>query len=124
MIFDVVAVPVSVTAPPVDREANAAVIQLLAKTLGVARSAVEVRGQFTPDGQPRRTGRPMIAAARIQRMTRLFGVRIIASEETFEQVSDRVRSRALGSPKLKGLAHRPTLHEILGRAPSLAAEGR
>lgn len=26
-------------------------------------SAVEVRGQFTPDGQPRRTGRPMIAAA-------------------------------------------------------------
>lgn len=26
-------------------------------------SAVEVRGQFTPDGQPHRTGRPMIAAA-------------------------------------------------------------
>jgi class 3 adenylate cyclase len=69
-------------------------------------------------------GRPMIAAARIQRMTRLFGVRIIASEETFDQVSGRVRSRALGSPKLKGLAHRPTLHEILDRAPSLAAEGR
>ena len=31
-----------VTAPPVDGEANAAVIELLAKTLGVARGAVEV----------------------------------------------------------------------------------
>ncbi len=30
------------TAPPVDGEANAAVIELLAKTLGVARGAVEV----------------------------------------------------------------------------------
>jgi class 3 adenylate cyclase len=57
-------------------------------------------------------GRPMIAAARIQRMTRLFGVHIIASEETFRQVSDPVRSRELGSPKLKGLAHRSTLYEI------------
>jgi class 3 adenylate cyclase len=62
-------------------------------------------------------GRPMIAAARIQRMTRLFGVHIIASEETFRQVSDPVRSRELGSPKLKGLAHRSTLYEILGRGP-------
>jgi len=33
---------VAVTAPPVDGEANAAVIQLLAKELGVARSGVEV----------------------------------------------------------------------------------
>jgi len=33
---------VSVTAPPVDGEANAAVIELLAKTLGVSRGAVEV----------------------------------------------------------------------------------
>lgn len=33
---------VSVTAPPVDGEANAAVIELLAKQLGVARGAVEV----------------------------------------------------------------------------------
>ncbi|HEY5945790.1 MAG TPA: DUF167 domain-containing protein [Kofleriaceae bacterium] len=33
---------VSVTSPPVDGEANAAVIELLAKTLGVARGAVEV----------------------------------------------------------------------------------
>ncbi len=69
-------------------------------------------------------GRPMIAAARIQRMTRLFGVRIIASEETFGQMSDRVRSRELGSPKLKGLAHRSTLYEILGGVASLAGEGR
>ena len=32
----------AVTAPPVDGEANAAVIELIAKTLGVARGAVEV----------------------------------------------------------------------------------
>ena len=68
-------------------------------------------------------GRPMIAAARIQRMTRLFGVHIIASGETFRQMSDRVRSRELGSPKLKGLAHRSTLHEILGSETGVAGEG-
>jgi uncharacterized protein (TIGR00251 family) len=33
---------VAVTAPPVDGEANAAVIELLAKALGVAKGAVEV----------------------------------------------------------------------------------
>jgi uncharacterized protein len=33
---------VAVTAPPVDGEANAAVIELIAKALGVARGAVEV----------------------------------------------------------------------------------
>jgi class 3 adenylate cyclase len=52
-------------------------------------------------------------------------VHIIASEETFRQVSDPVRSRELGSPKLKGLAHRSTLHEILGSEMSVpAGEGR
>jgi uncharacterized protein (TIGR00251 family) len=33
---------IAVTAPPVDGEANAAVIELLAKQLGVARGAIEV----------------------------------------------------------------------------------
>jgi len=33
---------VAVTAPPVDGEANAAVIELLAKQLGVARGAIEI----------------------------------------------------------------------------------
>ena len=33
---------VAVTAPPVDGEANAAVIELLAKALGVSKGAVEV----------------------------------------------------------------------------------
>ena len=33
---------IAVTAPPVEGEANAAVIELLAKALGVARGAVEV----------------------------------------------------------------------------------
>jgi adenylate cyclase len=59
-------------------------------------------------------GRPMIAAARIQRMTRLFGVHIIASEETFGQLTHPVKARELGRPKLKGIAHRSTLYEILG----------
>jgi uncharacterized protein (TIGR00251 family) len=35
-------VKVAVTAPPVDGEANAAVIELVAKALGVARSAVTI----------------------------------------------------------------------------------
>jgi uncharacterized protein len=33
---------IAVTAPPVDGEANAAVIELLARRLGIARGAVEV----------------------------------------------------------------------------------
>lgn len=35
-------IKIAVTAPPVDGEANAAVIELLAKRLGVAKSAVQV----------------------------------------------------------------------------------
>ena len=35
-------IKVSVTAPPVDGEANAAVIELFAKQLGVPKSAIEV----------------------------------------------------------------------------------
>jgi adenylate cyclase len=59
-------------------------------------------------------GRPMIAAARIQRMTRLFGAHIITGEETFDQVRDHVRYRELGTPRLKGLKQRAPLFEILG----------
>jgi class 3 adenylate cyclase len=58
-------------------------------------------------------GRPMIAAARIQRMTRLFDAHIIAADSTFREVSDLVGHRELGSPKLKGLKDRETLYEIL-----------
>jgi adenylate cyclase len=60
-------------------------------------------------------GRPMIAAARIQRMTRLFDAHIIASEETFAQVRGRVQHRELGTPRLKGIRQRATLYEILAR---------
>ena len=35
-------IKIAVTAPPVDGEANTAVIELLAKSLGVAKSAIEV----------------------------------------------------------------------------------
>ena len=67
-------------------------------------------------------GRPMIAAARIQRMTRLFEAHIIAAESTFRDVQALVRHRELGSPKLKGLKDRETLYEILGmREPALTA---
>jgi class 3 adenylate cyclase len=70
-------------------------------------------------------GRPMIAAARIQRMTRLFGAHIIAGEETFARVRDRVRSRELGTPRLKGIKDRTALYEILeskeGAAPASLA---
>jgi len=59
-------------------------------------------------------GRPMIVAARIQRMTRLFDAHIIAAEGTFREVSDLVRYRELGTPKLKGIKDRETLYEILG----------
>ena len=59
-------------------------------------------------------GRPMIAAARIQRMTRLFDAHIIAAEGTFRDVKDLVRYRELGTPRLKGLKDREALYEILG----------
>jgi uncharacterized protein len=56
---------VAVTSPPVDGEANAAVIELIAKTLGVARSAVAV-----------------IAGATSRRKTlRVYGVPRAAVEE-------------------------------------------
>lgn len=35
-------IKIAVTAPPVDGEANAAVVALLAKSLGIAKSAIEV----------------------------------------------------------------------------------
>ncbi len=38
-------IKIAVTAPPVDGEANAAVIELIAKTLGVAKRDVEVAPQ-------------------------------------------------------------------------------
>ncbi len=59
-------------------------------------------------------GRPMIAAARIQRMTRLFGAHVIADEATFRRVEGLVRYRELGTPRLKGLRGRQVLYEILG----------
>jgi class 3 adenylate cyclase len=65
-------------------------------------------------------GRPMIAAARIQRMTRLFGAHIIVGDETFQPVARLVCSRELGTPRLKGIKQRQPLYEILGyreRAP-------
>jgi class 3 adenylate cyclase len=65
-------------------------------------------------------GRPMIAAARIQRMTRLFDAHIIAGEETFRQVKGRVRHRELGTPRLKGIKHRAALYEILARIEAVA----
>ena len=59
-------------------------------------------------------GRPMVAAARIQRMTRLFDAHIIAAEATFREVKHGVHYRELGTPKLKGIKDRQPLYEITG----------
>jgi class 3 adenylate cyclase len=67
-------------------------------------------------------GRPMIAAARIQRMTRLFGAHIIVDDDTFRRVADRVHHRELGTPRLKGIKQRRTLHEVLGHRAGPPAE--
>jgi len=92
--------------------------------IGVGISSGPVWAATIGSGQRREmivVGRPMIAAARIQRMTRLFGAHIIAGEETFSQVQDRVRYRELGTPRLKGLRQRAPLYEILeARAPDRA----
>jgi class 3 adenylate cyclase len=64
-------------------------------------------------------GRPMIAAVRIQRMTRLHDAHIIAGEDTFAQVRDRVTYPEPGTPKLKGIKERMALYEILGRPESV-----
>jgi adenylate cyclase len=66
-------------------------------------------------------GRAMIAAARIQRMTRLFDAHIIAAEPTFRAVSGLVQYRELGAPRLKGLKDRTRLYEILGLRDGVAA---
>ena len=66
-------------------------------------------------------GRPMIAAARIQRMTRLFGVRVIADEATFRRVRSLVRYRELGTPRLKGIRERQGLYEVCDEAVSTPA---
>jgi adenylate cyclase len=67
-------------------------------------------------------GRPMIAAARIQRMTRLFDVHIIAADSTFRAVADHVRHRGLGTPKLKGIKGRQPLYEILSMRDPVPAD--
>jgi adenylate cyclase len=68
-------------------------------------------------------GRPMIVASRIQRMTRLFGAHIIVDEETFRRVDDLVEYRELGTPRLKGIAYRRALYEILGLKETPAVAG-
>jgi class 3 adenylate cyclase len=94
--------------------------------IGVGISSGPVMAGTIGSGQRRElivVGRPMIAAARIQRMTRLFGAHIIAGEETFDQVRDRVRYRELGTPRLKGLRQRAPLYEILGAREPAPATG-
>lgn len=60
-------IKVSVTAPPVDGEANAAVIELFAKQLGVAKSAVEViAGASSRRKRLRVTGSPQALTAALE----------------------------------------------------------
>jgi adenylate cyclase len=89
--------------------------------IGVGLSSGPVMAGTIGSGERRElivVGRPMIAAARIQRMTRLFGAHIIASDETFGQVRHLVRHRELGTPRLKGMRARAPLYEILGARDS------
>jgi adenylate cyclase len=68
-------------------------------------------------------GRAMIAAARMQRMTRLFDAHIIVGEETFHQVDHVVHGRELGRPRLKGIRQRQMLYEVRGlREPAGAGQ--
>ena len=100
---------------------------LPAFTIGIGLSSGKVMAGTIGSDRRRElivVGRPMIAAARIQRMTRLFGAHIIAGEETFRQVSDSVSYRELGTPRLKGLKERTVLYEILGKKPAVAAVSR
>jgi class 3 adenylate cyclase len=99
--------------PPLDIGVGIASGRVMAGTIGSAerRELVVV-------------GRPMIAAARIQRMTRLFGAHIIVDEDTFRPVAGLVRHRELGTPRLKGIRQRQALYEILGHrdaAPAVRA---
>ncbi len=92
--------------------------------IGVGISSGRVMAGTIGSGQRRElivVGRPMIAAARIQRMTRLFGAHIIAGDETFRQVRDLVRYRELGTPRLKGIRERGALYEILGATAAAPA---
>lgn len=60
-------IKVSVTAPPVDGEANAAVIELFAKQLGVPKSAVEViAGASSRRKRLRVTGSPQALTAALE----------------------------------------------------------
>jgi class 3 adenylate cyclase/AmiR/NasT family two-component response regulator len=59
-------------------------------------------------------GRAMIAASRIQRMTRLFDAHIIVGQDTFLEVRDVVECRELGRLRLKGIRPRQTLYEVCG----------
>ena len=100
---------------------------LPAFTIGIGLSSGKVMAGTIGSDRRRElivVGRPMIAAARIQRMTRLFGAHIIAGEETFRQVSNSVSYRELGTPLLKGLKERTVLYEILGKKPAVAAVSR
>ena len=56
----------------------------------------------------------MIAASRIQRMTRLFDAHIIVGEDTFKEVHHLVQCRELGRMRLKGIRPRQTLYEVSG----------
>jgi class 3 adenylate cyclase len=64
-------------------------------------------------------GRPMVMAARMQRMTRSFDAHIIVGEETLRQVDDVVEHKPLGRSRLKGIRQRQALYEVVGlRAPA------
>src|SRR4029453_12129603 len=85
--------------------------------IGMGISSGRVRAG-TIGSDPRRelivVGQAMIAASRIQRMTRLFDAHIIVGEDTFKAVHHLLQCRDLGRLRLKGIRPRQTLYEVCG----------
>lgn len=78
-----------------------------------------VLGSVGPPGRDRFTaiGDGVNFASRIEAETRRTGTSLLVSEETWEEVRDRVVARALQGISLRGRSGRCTLYEVTGLAP-------
>lgn len=63
-------------------------------------------------------------AARVEALTRAYGVDIIVTESTRRRVEGLVETRLLGKATVKGKERPAVLHELLGRAAEKPTDGR
>ncbi len=63
-------------------------------------------------------------AARVEALTRAYGVDIIVTESTRRRVEGLVETRLLGEATVKGKERPAVLHELLGRAAEKPTDGR